>query len=109
MSNASESSASTTRKGSFSEVEEPADLSAHTAALNGDVDGLKEMLKKDSDASLLTLTDARGRSPLHYAAMGNSTECVSLLIDHGSTIIDNLDNTNLSRNQPTKQTNNNIK
>lgn len=97
MSNASESSASTTHKGSFADVEEQADLSAHTAALNGDVNRLKELLKKDSDGSILTLTDTRGRSPLHYAAMGNSSKCVSLLLDHGATITDNLDNTNLTR------------
>lgn len=86
----------TQHKHAFPSPEESADLSAHTAALNGDFEGLREILKKDPEA-ILALKDARGRTPIHYAAMGNSQECVRLLLDNGASVIDSLDCSNLSR------------
>ena len=86
----------TPHKHAFSNPEESADLSAHTAALNGDFEGLREILKKDPEA-IFSLKDTRGRTPIHYAAMGNSQECVRLLLDNGASIIDKLDCSNLSR------------
>lgn len=54
----------------------------HTAAALGDVDGLKELAKKDHKA--LKKKDVNGWQPLHEAVRGGHLEAVVLLIQEGA-------------------------
>eukprot|EP00510_Aplanochytrium_minuta_P005165 CAMPEP_0184025306 /NCGR_PEP_ID=MMETSP0954-20121128/12714_1 /TAXON_ID=627963 /ORGANISM="Aplanochytrium sp, Strain PBS07" /LENGTH=1228 /DNA_ID=CAMNT_0026309029 /DNA_START=291 /DNA_END=3980 /DNA_ORIENTATION=- len=54
----------------------------HRAALRGDVDVCRLLIRRKSDIHLRSL---KGRTPLHQAArLGNNSAVVSLLLEHGS-------------------------
>jgi ankyrin repeat protein len=53
----------------------------HKAAFAGDVERVKELLKKGADPNT---KDKKGRTPLHAAAYKGHVEVVKLLLEHGA-------------------------
>jgi ankyrin repeat protein len=63
---------------------QPTDHPIHQASARGDVEAIGTAL--DADASLVNLGSRRGRTPLHYAVLGESHQAVNLLLDRGANI-----------------------
>ena len=56
----------------------------HEAAINGDLDKVKKMLK--IDPKLVDVRDNSGKTPLHWACMGVHKDVVKYLVDQGSDV-----------------------
>jgi len=58
----------------------------HLAVAKDDPHGLLFCLATDSVGELVNCPDVSGRSPLHTAAINNSTKCVSMLLEKGALV-----------------------
>ena len=65
-------------------VAQPTDHPIHLAAERGDAKAIKALL--DADASLTTLGDRFGGTPLHRAVLGGHRDVVTMLLDRGADI-----------------------
>jgi ankyrin repeat protein len=59
-------------------------LSLHTAAKQGDLAGVSELVK--THPRLINLQDLQGKTPLHHAAENNHLKIAKLLIDNGARV-----------------------
>ncbi len=53
----------------------------HKAALLGDAEKVKELLKKGTDPNI---RDEKGQTPLHIAASGGNVDVVKLFLERGA-------------------------
>jgi len=70
-------------KGEAEEEEEEEEDTVHSAASNGDVEVLKELLKNGANKNE---KDDEGRTPLHFAAGYGEVKCAELLLDAGAEV-----------------------
>ncbi|KAJ1639124.1 ankyrin repeat-containing domain protein [Pavlovales sp. CCMP2436] len=64
----------------------PSAAELHWAVATEDVEGLRRLLERGSDAVLLASTDSHGRSALHSAAASGRAELVDSLVGHGARV-----------------------
>lgn len=58
----------------------------HLAVARDDTHGLGFCLRTDSVGDVVNSIDVSGRSPLHTAAINNSVNCVSVLLEKGALV-----------------------
>lgn len=59
---------------------------AHLSVARDDPHGLEFCFRTDSAGEIANCLDVSGRSPLHTAAINNSTKCISVLLEKGALV-----------------------